>query len=146
MSQANSDRPVLQLRVALTTTDFARLTEFYTEGLGIEPAAFFENDGGHAVMVELGRATLEIFDEAQARAVDQIEAGSRVSGQVRLALQVADLKMTMDRLLTRGAILVHEPIRTPWGDFNVRLCAPDGLQLTLFQNSDGSQDEDSPRT
>jgi methylmalonyl-CoA/ethylmalonyl-CoA epimerase len=133
MSVSHPDRPVLQLRVALTTGDFEAMTRFYTEGLGISPAAFFENDGGHAVMVDLGRATLEIFDEAQARAVDQLEAGGRVSGQVRLALQVADLQVAMDRLLGRGARLVHEPVQTPWGDYNVRLQAPDGMQITLFQ-------------
>lgn len=133
MPAPESKRPVLQLRVALTTSDFERMTRFYTEGLGLQPAAFFENDGGHAVMVELGHATLEIFDEAQARAIDQLEAGGRVSGQVRLALQVADLDAAMERLLARGASLVHEPVHTPWGDHNVRLQAPDGMQITLFQ-------------
>jgi len=128
-------RPVLQLRVALTTGEFERMTRFYTDGLGLQPAAYFENDGGHAVLVELGRASLEIFDEAQARAIDQLEAGGRVSGQIRLALQVPDLKAAMDRLLARGATLVHEPVLTPWGDFNVRLQAPDGMQITLFQSS-----------
>ena len=33
-----------------------------------------------------GSANLEIFDEAQAEAIDQIEAEKRVSGQVRFAL------------------------------------------------------------
>lgn len=111
------------------------MTRFYTDGLGLQPAAYFENDGGHAVLVELGRASLEIFDEAQAQAIDQLEAGGRVSGQIRLALQVPDLKAAMDRLLARGATLVHEPVLTPWGDFNVRLQAPDGMQITLFQSS-----------
>jgi catechol 2,3-dioxygenase-like lactoylglutathione lyase family enzyme len=133
MSVPHPDRPVLQLRLALTTNDFERMTRFYTEGLGISPTAFFENGGGHAVMVDLGQATLEIFDEAQARAIDQLEAGGRVSGQVRLALQVADLQVSMDRLITLGGRLVHEPVHTPWGDYNVRLQAPDGMQITLFQ-------------
>jgi len=135
MAASAPGRPVLQLRVALTTGEFERMTRFYTDGLGLQPAAYFENDGGHAVLVELGRASLEIFDEAQARAIDQLEAGGRVSGQIRLALQVPDLKAAMDRLLARGATLVHEPVLTPWGDFNVRLQAPDGMQITLFQSS-----------
>jgi len=135
MAASAPGRPVLQLRVALTTGEFERMTRFYTDGLGLQPAAYFENDGGHAVLVELGRASLEIFDEAQAQAIDQLEAGGRVSGQIRLALQVPDLKAAMDRLLARGATLVHEPVLTPWGDFNVRLQAPDGMQITLFQSS-----------
>jgi catechol 2,3-dioxygenase-like lactoylglutathione lyase family enzyme len=135
MPSSDPYRPVLELRVALTTSDFAQMTRFYTDGLGVQPAAFFENDGGRAVMVDLGRATLEIFDEAQAKAIDQLEAGGRVSGQVRLALQVPDLHVAMDRLLAHGARIVHEPVHTPWGDYNVRLQAPDGMQITLFQSS-----------
>jgi catechol 2,3-dioxygenase-like lactoylglutathione lyase family enzyme len=131
---ASQDRkPVLQLRVALTTADFERCLKFYCDGLGIEPSAFWNNDGGHAAMIEMGRATLELFDEAQAEAIDQIEAGRRLSGQVRLALQVPDLQAALDRLLTHGATLVHDPVETPWGDHNVRLQGPDGMQVTLFE-------------
>ena len=39
----------------------------------------------------------------------------------------------MQRLLVNGAVLVHPPVQTPWGDTNVRLQDPDGLQVTLFQ-------------
>jgi len=84
-------------------------------------------------MIELGRATLEIFDTTQAEAVDQIEAGRRLSGRVRLAFQVPDLQAAMERLLAHGATLVHPPVLTPWGDRNVRLEDPDGMQITLFQ-------------
>jgi catechol 2,3-dioxygenase-like lactoylglutathione lyase family enzyme len=131
---ASQDRkPVLQLRVALTTADFERCLKFYCDGLGIEPSAFWNNDGGHAAMIEMGRATLELFDEAQAEAIDQIEAGRRLSGQVRLALQVPDLQAALDRLLAQGATLVHDPVETPWGDRNARLQGPDGMQVTLFE-------------
>ena len=125
--------PVFELRVALTTKDYDRLVKFYCDGLGIEPAAIWNNDGGRALMLELGRATLELFDERQAEVIDQLEVGGRVSGQVRLALQVPDLHAAVDRLLAHGAVLVHQPVMTPWGDLNVRLQDPDGMQITLFQ-------------
>ena len=80
----------------------------------------------------MGVATLEIFDEVQAETIDQIEAGKRISGQVRFALQVADLQVAMERLLAHGARLVHPPVITPWGDYNVRLEDPDGMQITIF--------------
>jgi predicted enzyme related to lactoylglutathione lyase len=132
--QARPDaRPVLQLRVAVTTADFERLLKFYAEGLGVEPAAFWQNDGGQAAMLELGRATLEIFDEAQAQAIDQIEAGRRVSGHIRFALEVPDLDAAVARFVAHGAVIVHPAVLTPWGDRNARLQDPDGLQLTLFQ-------------
>ena len=133
MSTPNPNHPVLELRVALTSSDYERSIKFYCEGLGLEPAQFWNNGGGRALILNMGNATLEIFDEAQAQTIDQIETGGRISGQIRFALQVPDLKAAMDRLIAHGAILVHPPILTPWGDYNVRLQDPDGLQITLFQ-------------
>lgn len=131
-----STHPVLELRVALTTSDYERLVKFYSDGLGIEPAAIWNNDGGKALILDLGKATLELFDERQAEVIDQLEAGRRVSGQIRFALQVPDLNAAVERLLTHGATLVHGPVQTPWGDTNVRLQDPDGMQITLFQASE----------
>lgn len=129
---------IFELRVAVTSQDYERLVKFYCLGLGIEPAAVWNNDGGKAMMLEMGRATLEIFDARQAEVIDGLEVGKRVSGQIRFALQVPDLKAAMDRMLANGATLVHEPVMTPWGDFNVRLQDPDGMQITLFQASKGA--------
>jgi catechol 2,3-dioxygenase-like lactoylglutathione lyase family enzyme len=125
--------PVLELRVALTSSDYERSVKFYCDGLGIEPAAIWNNGGGRALILDMGKATLEIFDEIQAQTIDQIEAEQRISGQIRFALEVPDLKAAMERLLKHGATLVHPPIITPWGDYNVRLQDPDGMQITLFQ-------------
>jgi catechol 2,3-dioxygenase-like lactoylglutathione lyase family enzyme len=137
MSTSNS--PIFELRVALTVRDFDRSVKFYCEGLGIEPAAIWNNDGGQALMLNMGNATLEVFDERQAEVIDQLEAGERVSGQIRFALQVPELKVAMNRLLAHGATLVHPPVFTPWGDHNVRLQDPDGMQITLFQVSEKNQ-------
>lgn len=126
-------QPIFELRVALTTGDYERLVKFYCDGLGLEPAAIWNNDGGRALMLNMGNATLELFDEKQAEVIDQLEAGRRISGQVRFALQVPDLNAAMERLLANGATLVHPPVTTPWGDQNVRLQDPDGMQVTLFQ-------------
>jgi len=127
--------PVIELRVALTTGEYERLIKFYCEGLGLEPAAIWNNDGGKALILDMGKATLELFDERQAEVIDQLEAGRRLSGSIRFALQVPDLNAAMERLLANGATLVHEPVQTPWGDTNVRLQDPDGMQITIFQAS-----------
>ena len=124
--------PVLELRVALTTSDYDALVRFYTEGLGLEPAALWA-DAGKAMLLELGRATIEIFDEDHAEEVDRIEVGQRVSGPVRFAIQVPDVDAALKRVLAYGGTLVHEPVMTPWGDYNARVQSPDGLQVTLFQ-------------
>ena len=124
---------MIELRVALTTSEYERLVKFYCAGLGLEPAAIWNNNGGNALILDMGKATLELFDERQAEVIDQLEAGRRLSGQIRFALQVPDLDAAMERLLTHGATLIHEPVQTPWGDVNVRLQDPDGMQVTLFQ-------------
>jgi catechol 2,3-dioxygenase-like lactoylglutathione lyase family enzyme len=134
MTASDPNHPILELRVALTTGDYERLVNFYTTGLGLEPAQLWNNGQGQALILDMGRATLEIFDETQAQTVDQIEAGQRISGQIRFALQVPDLEAAMQRLLAHGAVLVHPPVITPWGDRNVRLQDPDGMQITLFQS------------
>lgn len=135
----SSNLPVLELRVAITTGDYERLVRFYCEGLGLEPAAIWNNADGRALILAMGKATLEVFDEAQAEYIDQLEAKKRLSGQIRFALQVPDLKAAMERLLAHGATLVHEPVMTPWGDYNVRLQDPDGMQITLFQSKEENQ-------
>lgn len=136
MAQSGSGLPVLELRVALTGADFERLMRFYSDGLGLEPAELWTNDGGRGALLKMGQGTLEIFDEAHAAAVDEIETGLSAdgrSGQIRIALRVPDLQAALDRLLSKGATLVHAPVRTPWGHLNARLQDPDGLQVTLFQ-------------
>jgi len=133
MTTKTSKPPVIELRVAITTGDFERLASFYRVGLGLEPAQVWPEDQGRALVLDLGRATLEIFDEKQAETVDQLEVGRSISGAVRLALQVPDLDAAMERLLAHGASLVHPPVDTPWGDRNVRFQDPDGMQITLYQ-------------
>ena len=134
-SNDDNYRPIMELRVALTARDYERLIRFYCDGLGVEPEQLWTSDQGQgqAVILDMGIATLEIFDETHASTIDQIEAGERVSGQIRFALRVPDLEAAMDRLLARGAIMVHPPVVTPWGHHNVRLQDPDGMQVTLFQ-------------
>jgi len=133
MSVSIPNRPVMELRVAFTVREYERLVRFYCDGLGLETTQVWPSDQGRAVILDMGQATLEIFDEKQANTIDQIEAGKRLSGQIRFALKVPDLKAAMERLLSKGAILVHPPVVTPWGDYNVRLQDPEGMQVTLFQ-------------
>ena len=84
MATPNPVHPVLQLRIAITTSDYERLVKLYCEWtVGIEPAAIWNSDGGDALMLEMGKATLELFDERHAEVVDQLEVGRRVSGAIR---------------------------------------------------------------
>ena len=135
MAKPISNYPVFEMRIAITTSDYERLVKFYCDGLGLEPAAIWNNGDGQALVLNMGNATLEIFDETQAETIDQLEAGRRISGPLRFALEVPDLKAAMERLIVHGATLIHSPVMTPWGDYNVRLQDPDGMQITLYQTT-----------
>ena len=123
---------VTELRVALTVEDFGQALAFYRDALGLEQVADWSSGTGRVVVLDAGRATLELFDRAQAESVDAIEAGCRVSGTVRFALRVTDSEDLAARLVAAGASRVAPPVVTPWGDRNARVQAPDGMQLTLF--------------
>jgi catechol 2,3-dioxygenase-like lactoylglutathione lyase family enzyme len=123
---------ILEMRVALTVEDFESVVSFYRDGLGLEPGEIW-TDHGNGQIFSAGRATLEIFDPAHADSVDQLEVGQRVSGQIRFAFEVPDVYVAVQRALTYGATLIHEPVLTPWNHLNARLRSPEGLQITLFQ-------------
>ena len=124
--------PASELRVVLTVEDFDRTVALFRDALGLEQTAAFENDGGHAVLLDAGHGTLEIFDEAQAAAIDRIEVGKRIAGRYRLAFRTADSESVSADLAAAGATIAGGPVQTPWGDRNVRVLIPDGIQLTLF--------------
>lgn len=124
----------MNLRVVLTVPDFDEAVAFYRDVLGLEQLADWSGDDGRVILLEVGQATLELFDEHQAESVDRIEAGKRVSGPVRLALEIDDVDETTQRLLAAGATAEASPVFPPWGGRNARLRAPDGMQLTLFSD------------
>lgn len=125
----------MNLRVVLTVPDFDQAVAFYRDTLGLEQLADWSGEDGRVILLDVGRATLELFDECQAHSVDRIEAGKRVSGQVRLAIEVEDADATAQRLVAAGAVAEAEPVVPPWGGRNARLRTPDAMQLTLFSEA-----------
>jgi catechol 2,3-dioxygenase-like lactoylglutathione lyase family enzyme len=130
---------VFELRVALTVDDFEAVVRFYRDGLGLDPGEIWTEHGKGQIFYA-GRGTLEIFDPAHATAVDQLEVGEHVSGQIRFAFEVPDVRAALERALAYGATLVHEPVLTPWQHLNARVRSPEGLQVTLFQDLNQSRD------
>jgi methylmalonyl-CoA/ethylmalonyl-CoA epimerase len=127
---------VEELRIALTVENYDEALAFYRDVLGLTLLEEWNAPGANGALLEAGRATLEIFDEGQARMVDELEVGRRVAGIVRFALRVADSATVAGELERAGAQRLGGPVETPWGDVNVRLQAPDGMQLTLFTPAD----------
>jgi methylmalonyl-CoA/ethylmalonyl-CoA epimerase len=123
---------VSELRITLTVADFDAAVRLYRDALGLPEVADWSSEQGRVLLLDAGRATLELFDEAQAAMVDDLEVGERVSGPVRLALRVPDADRAAASLVAAGATAVAPAVDTPWGDRNARVASPDGMQLTLF--------------
>jgi catechol 2,3-dioxygenase-like lactoylglutathione lyase family enzyme len=123
---------VHEFRITLTVDDFEAAVRLYRDALGLPEIADWSSEQGRVLLLDAGRASLELFDEAQAAMVDDLEVGHRVSGKVRLALQVPDADAAATSLVAAGATPVAPAVDTPWGDRNARVAAPDGMQLTLF--------------
>jgi len=124
--------PVSELRLALTVENYDEALAFYRDALGLDVLAAWNAPGGKVAILDAGRATLELLDAGQAETVDELEVGRRVAGPVRIALEVQDSAATAERLEAAGAERLGGPVETPWRHRNVRLQAPDGMQLTLF--------------
>jgi lactoylglutathione lyase len=123
----------MELRLVLTVDDFEQALTFYRDTLGLPELAVWESPGdARVVLLDGGHATLELVNETQAAFIDEVEVGTRVAGPVRVAFEVDDSAAVAARLVAAGAEQLAEPVTTPWNDRNVRLRAPDGMQLTLF--------------
>jgi lactoylglutathione lyase len=126
---------VRELRLVVTVADYDAAVAFYRDVLGMpESAEYVSEDGGRVVILEAGRATLEIGDSAHARYIDELEVGRPVSGPVRLAFQVDRVEAVTSAAVEGGAQLVAAAVDTPWGSRNARLDAPGELHLTLFED------------
>lgn len=125
-------RAVTELRLVITAEDHDAAVAFYRDALGLPQLADFSGAQGRVLLLDAGRATIEIADPAQADYIDRVEVGRRVAGPVRVALQVPDAAAATRRLAAAGAEVLAEPTRTPWGSLNARIEGP-AIQLTLFE-------------
>ena len=134
MTHFSSAPAVLQLRLVVETEDFDAALSFYRDALGLTEQAAYEGAGNaRVVILDAGRATLEIVNPAQRKMIDEIEVGRDASPKIRVAFEVADTRSTTTDLSAAGADLIGGPVETPWRSLNARLDAPAGLQITVFQ-------------
>jgi lactoylglutathione lyase len=135
-----AEQDVRELRLVVTAEDFDAALSFYRDVLGLRERESYSSEDGRVVILEAGRATLELTDPNHAAYIDRVEVGHRVAGHIRVAFEVGDARATMHALAGAGASVIAEPTVTPWNSLNARLEAPGGLQLTLFTelgSSDG---------
>lgn len=125
---------VTELRLVITVDDYDQALAFYRDELGLPARAEYSApNGGRVILLDAGRATVELADHAQAEYIDEVEVGRRVAGHLRVGFKVPDAATATRRLTGAGATVIAEPTHTPWNSLNARLTAPDGLQLTLFE-------------
>jgi predicted enzyme related to lactoylglutathione lyase len=111
---------VLAGRVLVTPVDPARSVAFYRDVLGL--GVYREFPGGTVFF--LGGGYLEVSGQA----VEPTSPDSRV----RLWIQVRDLGAAHRELVARGATVVREPRREPWGLDEMWVVDPDGLQIAVI--------------
>ena len=125
---------VRQLRVVVHADDYQQAVAFYRDALGLtQEEAHAGDDGAEVMILDAGRATLEIANSAQVRMIDDVEVGRPVSPHIRIAFEVDDVVRDTQTLADSGADVIAPPTRTPWHSLNARLSAPADLQLTLFE-------------
>jgi len=109
---------VLAGRVLLHPTDLAATTAFYRDVLGL--AVYREFPGGTVFF--LGGGYLEVSGR-----------GVAAEGQVQLWLQVRDLATAHRELVQRGATVLREPRREPWGLDEMWIADPDGVRIAVVE-------------
>ena len=125
---------IRQLRLVVHASDYEQAVHFFRDVLGAPVAEEYASDGGaHVTILDVGRATLELSNDAQVELIDRVEVGRRVAPHLRVALEVDDCEASTRAAVEGGAEQIAPPTRTPWDSLNSRLHAPAGIQLTLFQ-------------
>jgi len=137
-----SPSPVVrQLRVVIEVEDYDDAVSLYRDVLGMpEVAAYAEGGDDRVVILDAGRATIELATPEHKRTIDRVEAQGRPSRRIRLALEVDDTAEQTSRLVEAGALLTADPVMTPWRSVNSRLETAGDLEVTLFQETETAEE------
>ena len=120
MTPATPSPPrVRQLRLVVEADDFDAAVRFYRDVLGLPEELAVDSEGSARVMIlDAGRATVELANPAQKRMIDDLEVGRQVAPALRVAFEVEDTAAATRSLVDAGARLVAEPVETPWRSLN----------------------------
>jgi predicted enzyme related to lactoylglutathione lyase len=109
----------LSSRVLVRPSDPDRSRQFYADVLGL--AVYREFPGGTVFF--LGQGLLELSGSGSVPP----------SPSTAIWLQVRDLAATAKELRARGADVLREPRREPWGLDEMWISDPDGLRIVLVE-------------
>ena len=126
---------VKELRIILTVPNLDEMIRFYRDVAGMTTSKEWHEETGNGIILEAGKASLELIDEKHAARIDEIEVGRRVAGPVRLAINVGGQIITAAQILeNHGAKKLAGIREAPWSKVQ-RMEDPAGMQLTLFETS-----------
>ena len=127
---------VKELRIILTVNNLNELMGFYTNTLKLPVSKEWHEATGNGIILEAGKASLELIDSDHAATIDGIEVGKRTAGPIRLAINVGEnnLESAVEECLQGGAVKLAGITNAPWSKV-IRLEDPSGMQFTLFEKS-----------
>ncbi|MFG2332994.1 VOC family protein [Streptomyces sp. NPDC048604] len=114
---------VLSSRILLRPADPERSRRFYGETLGLAVYREFGTGTERGTVYFLGGGFLELSGRATAPP----------SPELRLWLQVADVRAAHRELVERGADVLREPVVEPWGLVEMWLADPDGVRIVVVE-------------
>ena len=127
---------VKELRIILTVDNLDEIIQFYRDVAGFPVSKEWRDENtGNGIILEAGRASLELIDKRDAATIDDIEVGRQIAGPVRLALNIGEnIEGASEKFIAEGAIALADIKQAPWSKVQ-RLQDPSGMQFTLFETS-----------
>ena len=114
---------VLSSRVLLRPSNPERSRSFYRDVLGLAIYREFGSPEEPGLVFFLGQGLLEVSGTSH----------DEPGGQLRIWLQVRDVRAEHERLLRAGAKVTREPRREPWGLVEMWMEDPDGVLIALVE-------------
>ncbi|MET9649895.1 VOC family protein [Streptomyces sp. NPDC006460] len=115
---------VLSSRILLRPADPERSRRFYGETLGLAVHREFGTGPQRGTVYFLGGGFLEVSGRADAPSP---------SPELRLWLQVADVRAVHEELRGRGVEVLREPVTEPWGLVEMWVADPDGVRIAVVE-------------
>ncbi len=114
---------VLSSRVLLRPGNLSRSRQFYRDMLGLAVYREFGPADDPGVVFFLGSGFLEVSGTSS----------GAVGQELRLWLQVRDVRAEYQRLSAAGVEVLREPRTEPWGLIEMWLTDPDGVPIVLVE-------------
>ncbi|MEU6734188.1 VOC family protein [Streptomyces physcomitrii] len=114
---------VLSSRTLLHPTDPERSRHFYGEVLGLEIYREFGTGPQRGTVYFLGGGYLEVSGSAD----------SPPAPGLQLWIQVPDVAAAHKEITARGAEILREPKKEPWGLIEMWAADPDGVRIAIVE-------------